>query len=73
MTKHEDIIIKPYTHQELANLYGTTWRTLQKWIKPFRHLLGEKSGHYYSARQVKIIFTRLGWPLTGETDSKAAA
>ena len=74
MMEHNDIIIKPYTHQELAMLYGVSWRTLQRWLKPFQRMLGEKNGHYYTTRQVTIIFTRIGWPpSSGKTESKAAA
>ena len=68
-----EIIIKPYTHQELATLYGVSWRTMQTWIKRFRHLLGEKKGHYYTTRQVRIIFTQLGRPPGAYDESQAAA
>jgi hypothetical protein len=72
--KHKNIIIKPYTHQELADLYGMSWRTMDRWLKPLQHLLGEKNGHYYTTRQVRIIFTELGWPPSDEEgENKTAA
>jgi hypothetical protein len=62
MMERNDIIIKPYTHQELAMLYCVSWRTLQRWLKPHLPAIGEKNGHYYTTRQVKTIFSRIGWP-----------
>jgi hypothetical protein len=57
-----DIIIRPYTHKELASLYGVSWVTLQKWLKPFEREIGHKIGHFYTTKQVEIIFEKLGWP-----------
>lgn len=54
--------IKCYTHQDLMNHYGVSWPTLLKWIKPFEKLLGEKVGHFYTVKQVRIIFEKLGHP-----------
>lgn len=55
-------MIKPYTHKELAALYGVSWLTFQKWLKPFETEIGSKNGHFYSTRQVEIIFSKLGLP-----------
>jgi len=54
--------IRPYTHKELAALNGVSWLTFQRWIKPFAEEIGAKNGHFYSARQVAIIFNKLGKP-----------
>lgn len=62
MTKHNGTVIKPYTHKELAALYGVSWLTFQKWLKPFDADIGAKNGHFYNTRQVEIIFEKLGFP-----------
>lgn len=60
-------IIRRYTHKELTTLYNVSWKTLQRWLKPFKKEIGPKLGHFYSSRQVAIIFGKLGPPevLTG--------
>ncbi|HMV08154.1 MAG TPA: hypothetical protein PKA45_04680 [Cyclobacteriaceae bacterium] len=62
MNKHNGTVIKPYTHKELAALYGVSWLTFQKWLKPFEQDIGIKNGHFYNTRQVEIIFEKLGYP-----------
>ncbi|MBK7128257.1 MAG: hypothetical protein IPM74_12475 [Crocinitomicaceae bacterium] len=53
--ENNDLDIKPYTHKQLAAMYGTTGRTLNTWMDAFREELGERYGHYYTIKQVKII------------------
>jgi hypothetical protein len=65
------IPIKPYTHKELAALYQVSWPTLQRWLKPFEDLIGEKNGHFYSSKQIEIIFNCLGPP--EQSDYKKAS
>jgi hypothetical protein len=60
--KKNTIQLKPYSIGELAKLYSVCDRTMKKWINPFEHTIGEKNGRYYSIRQVKIIFDKLGLP-----------
>lgn len=55
-------VIRPYTHKELAALYGVSWITLQRWLEPFKEVVGPKKGHFYNARQAEIIFMKLGYP-----------
>jgi|JI8StandDraft_2_1071088.scaffolds.fasta_scaffold252158_1 transposase len=62
MNKQNGIVIKSYTHKELAALYGVSWLTFQKWLKPFEEAIGIKNGHFYNTRQVEIIFEKLGFP-----------
>ena len=54
--------IKPYSPAELARLYGVTKWTLNRWLKPHRPAIGSRSGLYYTSKQVKIIFEKLGLP-----------
>lgn len=57
-----DIVIQRYTHKDLARLYEVSWKTLQKWLKADEHLIGQKVGHFYSAKQVERIFELRGYP-----------
>lgn len=54
--------VKCYTHQDLMYHYGVAWSTLQKWIKPFEKQIGPKVGHFYTIKQIRIIFENLGHP-----------
>ena len=56
------IPIRPYTVEELANIYGVTSRTVKLWIKPFKNEVGKKIGRLYSYKQIEIIFEKLGRP-----------
>jgi hypothetical protein len=53
-----------YAPRELADMYGISLRTLNKWLKPHREKIGQRpAGTYlYSLKQVKIIFDVLGQP-----------
>jgi hypothetical protein len=62
MSKSGEVSIRPYTHKELAALNGVSWLTFQRWLKPFADEIGVKNGHFYTARQVEIIFQKLGKP-----------
>ena len=59
---NKQIILKPYSLNELSKLYGVDWRTLKVWLKPFLAEIGEKKGRYYTIPQVKIIFKKLDLP-----------
>lgn len=54
--------LKPYTIIQLAGLYGVSGKTLRRWLTPFTIEIGDKSGHYYTIAQVKIILAKLGVP-----------
>lgn len=62
MEKIINIRVKPYNQKELAFLYEVSPRTVKKWIKPFEQELGGKMGQIYTAKQVEIIFDKLGFP-----------
>ncbi len=61
-TPEEMVLLKPYSKQELADLYGIGIKTFKKWLQPFEEEIGYQCGRYYTVRQVKIIFKRLGLP-----------
>lgn len=54
--------IKTYSVKEVAGLYGISTKTLRKWLKPFKKEIGERQGHFYYPKQVRIIFEKLGLP-----------
>ena len=62
LSNNNFIYVKPYSPLQLAVLYGINKKTFIKWIKPFQGELGERSGHYFNVRQVKIIFEKLDVP-----------
>ena len=62
METNHNHFIQPYTHKQLAEYYNVSWTTFQKWLKPYRRLLGKKNGHFFDARQVNTIFIRFGIP-----------
>jgi hypothetical protein len=54
--------VRAYTLNEIASLYCVSKKTFKKWVKPFENDLGQRVGHFYSVRQVNIIFDKLGTP-----------
>jgi hypothetical protein len=60
--QHEMIWLRPYSFQELANIYGVGVKTLKKWLLPFENDIGVRQGRYYTVAQVKVIFDKLGLP-----------
>jgi len=60
--KPEIFVLKPYNHKQLADFYGVCWLTFQRWIKKHDEEIGKKHGHFYSIKQVLIIFKIFGMP-----------
>jgi uncharacterized protein YjcR len=58
----QTIALRPYKLKELINIYGVSRRTLLGWISKYQDEIGERTGHYYTIAQVKIIFERLSVP-----------
>ena len=59
----EIIEIKPYKLRELCQLYNNVDpETFRSWLKPFQDEIGPRKGHYYTIKQVKIIFAKLDLP-----------
>lgn len=54
--------LKPYSVTQLANMYGVCKKTIWRWLAPFKEEIGEKSGHFYTIPQVRIILSKLGIP-----------
>lgn len=62
MRKQDVIISRPYTHKELKSMYKVSWMTFQKWVRRNEKEIGKKEGHFYSIKQVGIIFDIYGVP-----------
>jgi hypothetical protein len=56
------LYIKPYTTKQLCKLYGISYYTFKRWVKPFEKEIGERRGWFYTVAQVKIIFAKLDYP-----------
>ena len=60
--KTPKIQLKAYSLSEVAMLYEVSGKTLKTWLKPFNNEIGQKLGRYYTPKQMKLIFERLGMP-----------
>lgn len=56
------IKIKAYTIKELSLIYEVSDQTFRNWLMPFKEEIGERIGHFYTVRLVKVIFEKLGVP-----------
>ncbi|WP_207515022.1 hypothetical protein [Longitalea luteola] len=54
--------VKPYTPSDLAEIYGTSWKIMNKWLKRLEPHIGERDGRYFTPLQVSKIFEKLGAP-----------
>lgn len=71
--EYDGMEIKPYTLQQLAALYGISRHTMRAWLKPHLPAIGKRYGHFYTSKQVEVIFGCIGWPPPAHGASKAAA
>ena len=51
-----------YNYKQLAKLYGVSYDTLKRWLKPFATEIGPVEGRILNPRQVRLIFEKLGNP-----------
>ncbi|MFA6923619.1 MAG: hypothetical protein WC223_05125 [Bacteroidales bacterium] len=56
------IHIRPYTLSEISAFYKVHYKTLKRWLSPFKDEIGQKNGKFYSIKQVEIIFKKLSFP-----------
>lgn len=56
------IKIKPYSTGELANRYNMSVKVFNRMIEPFRHIIGERNGRFYTVLQVGLIYEMVGPP-----------
>lgn len=55
-------IVKPCTLRELAELYKCPYKVFKRHLKPFKDVIGERNGYFYTIHQVMIIIEKLGPP-----------
>jgi transposase len=58
------IQLKAYSLREMAELYEVSERTFKNWLNPFQKDIGMKNGRYFTPKQIKVIFDKLGLPDT---------
>ena len=56
------IQLKPYSKHELMELYQVSWKIIKEWLKPHEEEIGIRIGHFYTPKQMKIIFEKIGIP-----------
>lgn len=54
--------VKAYSFKELSIMYGVNGKILRQWLLPLLEEIGKRNGWYYTPKQVRMIFERLGVP-----------
>jgi hypothetical protein len=62
MVFETNIKIKPYTHKQLCMIFEVSDKVMREWVKAHAKDIGKRRGHFFTALQVFIIFSRLGPP-----------
>ena len=57
-----EIRLRAYALKDVADLYVCSVKTMKTWLAPFDEAIGPRMGHYYTPKQMKIIFEKLGIP-----------
>ena len=58
------IKLRAYSLKELSGMYECSGKSMKTWIAPFKQEIGQRVGRFYTPRQMKIIFEKLGVPGT---------
>jgi len=58
------IRLKAYSVKQVAVMYGLSGKILKKWLDPLANEIGQRKGHFYNPKQMKIIFDKYGVPGT---------
>lgn len=58
----QKIRVKPFSVTELAEYYGCSVKTIKTWLAPIEEELGPRMGHFYTPKQVRVIFSEWGVP-----------
>ena len=55
----KQIPLTSYTSADLAKIYGISVKTVRRWVKPLEPLIGERLGHYFMPKQIRVIVPEL--------------
>jgi hypothetical protein len=58
------IQLRAYSLKELSGLYELSGKSMKTWLAPFKQEIGQRVGRFYTPKQMKIIFKKLGAPCT---------
>lgn len=61
-TKQITAQMKAFTLTGLAKMYNVSPGTLKRRLLPYREVIGERAGNYFTPRQVALIYKNLGLP-----------
>jgi hypothetical protein len=54
--------MKPLNYKQLAAIYEVSHKTLKSWLEPFMEEIGEMRGRFFTLKQVRTIYEKLGEP-----------
>lgn len=54
--------IRPFSKKELTAMYNISKKTMTRWLQPHLQKIGKREGHYYTVKQILLIFELLGPP-----------
>lgn len=57
------VVIKTYSKKEMREMYGISKWKFNNLIREFRAELGDTSSHYFTPKQVEVIFAKLNPPI----------
>ena len=57
--------MKPLNYKQLAAIYEVSHKTLKSWLEPVMEEVGEMRGRFFTLKQVRIIYDKLGAPKSG--------
>ena len=56
------IKLRAYSLKELSGMYECSGKTMKTWLGSFKNEMGPRVGRFYTPKQVKLIFEKLGIP-----------
>jgi len=62
-TEMNEVVIRTYSKKELREAYGLSKWKFNNLIRPFRDELGDTSSHFFTPKQVELIFSKLNPPV----------
>ncbi len=57
-----EIRLRAYSINEVAELYQFSLKSMKTWLSHYAKEIGPRMGHYYTPKQMKIIFDCIGKP-----------